>query len=164
MGKPPLSKAAALSIPGLIGGKGGMGMTLGQVLTRIGTERPGESGEGELIRWLSQLDGKWFTEVVLTHVQEETAAFAGYTTETDRETVLLIAPPYDEVYMPYLYAMIDQRLGEIERYNNDAILFIQGWTEARKSYHQRVMPLEKSWVRGLFRQDRKNAGENPLNL
>ena len=63
---------------------------------------------------------------------------------------LLIAPPYDEVYIHFLYMQTDQRLGEIDRYNNDAALYNQGMLEARQAYNREHMPLQGSRLRNIF--------------
>lgn len=136
-------------------------MTIGEVLERVQAERPGESGEAELIRWLSQLDGRWRREMLETHAPGVSGAFAGYTPSTAQTTALLIAPPFDEVYMHYLYAQIDQRLGEIDRYLNDAQLFNALWEEAEKSYHSSHLPLEKHRLRG-YRPGSVRRGSDPL--
>lgn len=70
----------------------------------IGANRqrtPGESTEEEKLRWLSQVDGQWYREMVLTHEGAEETTFAPYTTDGDKSVALLIAPPYDEVYIPF---------------------------------------------------------------
>ena len=125
-------------------------MTLAEVLERIDRERPGESTEEEKLRWLSQVDGQWYREMVLTHEGAEETTFAPYTTDGDKSVALLIAPPYDEVYIHFLYMQIDQRLGEIDRYNNDAALYNQGMLEARQAYNREHMPLQGSSLRNIF--------------
>ena len=125
-------------------------MTLAEVLERIDRERPGESTEEEKLRWLSQVDGQWYREMVLTHEGAEETTFAPYTTDGDKSVALLIAPPYDEVYIHFLYMQTDQRLGEIDRYNNDAALYNQGMLEARQAYNRGHMPLQGSRLRNIF--------------
>ena len=122
-------------------------MTLAEVLERIDRERPGESTEEEKLRWLSQVDGQWYREMVLTHEGAEETTF---TTDGDKSVALLIAPPYDEVYIHFLYMQTDQRLGEIDRYNNDAALYNQGMLEARQAYNREHMPLQGSRLRNIF--------------
>lgn len=125
-------------------------MTLAEVLERIDRERPGESTEEEKLRWLSQVDGQWYREMVRTHEGAEETTFAPYTTDGDKSAALLIAPPYDEVYIHFLYMQTDQRLGEIDRYNNDAALYNQGMLEARQAYNREHMPLQKHSLRNIL--------------
>jgi len=56
--------------------------------------------------------------------------------ETEDEQVLLIPAPDDEVYIYWLYSKIDMRLGEIARYNNDAMLFNAAWDAAAKRWNR----------------------------
>lgn len=181
-------------------------MTLDEVIGRVEEDRPGEAEKGEMVRWLSQLDARWQTEVIDTHERgpddhrrpynhfihrketirfdrppvrvlerrdgqadfskapeereraehppegedrypveppfgEVGGRFSGYSRDFDGARMLLIPPPYDEVYVYYLYAQTDQRLGEIERYNNDAALFNNAWAEAVRWYNRNHMPL-----------------------
>lgn len=137
-------------------------MTVAEVLERIDRERPGESTEEEKLRWLSQVDGQWYREVTRTHEGAEDVSFAPYTA-ADKSAALLIAPPYDEVYIHFLYMQIDQRLGEIDRYNNDAALYNQGMLEARQAYNREHMPLQRHSLRN-YMPDRALGRdvENPL--
>ena len=96
------------------------------------------------------MDGQWYREMVLTHEGAEETTFAPYTTDGDKSVALLIAPPYDEVYIHFLYMQTDQRLGEIDRYNNDAALYNQGMLEARQAYNREHMPLQGSRLRNIF--------------
>lgn len=138
-------------------------MTLREVMLRIEKDRPGESDRDEMRRWLSQLDGKWLTEIIDTHEDGEELTEKGipaydYTNDSD---TLLIAAPYDEVYIHFLYSKIDYRLGEIDRYNNSAALFNQDWLEAVKAYNRAHMPkrgMLRHIVRGVSMYPRK--GEN----
>jgi hypothetical protein len=66
-----------------------------------------------------------------------TAAYAAAQAAAEEEdTVLLIQHPDDEVYIYWLYSKIDQRLGEIARYNNDAMLFNAAWDAAAKRWNR----------------------------
>ena len=137
-------------------------MTTLEVIGRVERDRPGESTREELLRWLAQLDGKWYEQVVLTHEGAEGVEKPEkYTFE--EEAKLLIPSPYDEVYIHYLYSKIDYRLGEIERYDNSAALFNNEWQEARKAYHRAHKPLRTVidhvvYGRGVLR------GDDPLNM
>ena len=59
---------------------------------------------------------------------------------TEASTSLLIPPPDDEVYIYWLYAHIDMRLGELDRYNNDAVMYNNEWLQAAKRYNRSHMP------------------------
>ena len=124
-------------------------MTAAEALARIDRERPGESTEAEKLTWLSQLDGQWKREVAAAHEGGEDVVFTPYTAD-NKGSELLIQPPYDEVYIYFLAMQIDQRLGEIDRYNNDAALYNQAMLEARQAYNREHMPLQRASLRRIF--------------
>ena len=124
-------------------------MTIGQAMETAQRERPGEATEADMLRWLSQLDAQWFQDVVMRHEHEAGASFAGYTAETARDTALLIPVRWEEIYIHYLFAMTDQKLGEVERYQNDAALFNQGLTEAQAEEACRTLGYEPKAIRKL---------------
>lgn len=271
-------------------------MTITEVLTRVKKDRPGESSDAEMIRWLSQLDKRWVDEVILTHEIETdmgipftpetedisqtgmtaevkgqvtrvsgsyalesqvtvweasvsltkdrryrlafdvlggsrelaedeldnifmtrdgttlvldtvtapgsittftapatdtytfslTAAGAGsvYNGWTTRVRVLrgvawenfneyssadvseelLIPSPDEEIYIHWLYAQIDYRLGEIERYNIDAQMFNTRWDAAAKRYNRQHMPLGNIIHHVAYGRPARWLGdEDPLN-
>lgn len=116
-------------------------MTLAEVLERIDRERPGESTEEEKLRWLSQVDGQWYREMVLTHGGAGGNDLCALHHGRGQERGAADRAAYDEVYIHFLYMQTDQRLGEIDRYNNDAALYNQGMLEARQAYNREHMPL-----------------------
>lgn len=85
--------------------------------------------------------------------------------EEEEEPSLLIQPPDDEVYIYWLYSKIDMRLGEIARYNNDAMMFNAAWSEAAKRYNRTHMPKGRNLrhvVYGKFPVPRPPV-DDPLN-
>ena len=116
-------------------------MTLGDVLQRVQRDRPGEVTEDEMCAWITQLDVRFYQEQVLRHEGGDQVAQPAYTAQTSRETQLLIPCPWDEVYIHHLYACVDYRLGEIDRYNNSAALFTEAWSDACRAWRRTHMPL-----------------------
>lgn len=91
--------------------------------------------------------------------------FFGYDSDTPDTTELLIHSPDDEVYIYWLYSKIDVRLGEIARYNNDAMMFNAAWSEAAKRYNRTHMPKGRNLrhvVYGTFPVPRPPV-DDPLN-
>lgn len=82
--------------------------------------RPNDLELEDQLRWLSELDGKIMTEVMLLDASE---TFAVRYTEEDMQKELLVGFPYDKIYVPYLMAMIDFANGEYDRYQNDKAIF-----------------------------------------
>lgn len=137
-------------------------MTTLEVVERVERDRPGEATRGELMRWLSQLDGRWYEQVVLTHEGSEGVEEPGMYADGE-EKALLISSPYDEVYIHYLYSMIDYRLGEIDRYDNSAALFHDSWMDARKAYHRAHKP-KRTVIDHVVYGYGVQRGDDPLNM
>lgn len=67
--------------------------------------------EALLLRWLGELEGRITCELISCFKTAEPEAVGG-------DTVLLVPPPYDELYRVWLEMKIDAASEEIERYNN----------------------------------------------
>lgn len=139
-------------------------MTITQAIELVDGLTPNQYEWEEKVRWLSELDGIAYTEVILTHEwpereRPERAEFLGktpgrcerlmhprrgwrpYTPDTDPDgTVLLIAPPYDEVYRWYLDMKIAETNGEADRYNASAASYNQYYTAWAGWVNRNFMP------------------------
>lgn len=124
-------------------------MTIAECIGRVDSVKPNQYSTEEKVRWLSYLDGSIRKEIIERHElpvvetpeTEETATeFTGYS--TDRLTDILIAPfPYDELYVAYLKAKIDEENGETAKYNNSASTFNGLLQDFQRAYHREHMPL-----------------------
>ena len=90
--------------------------TVKQVLEQVDAMLPNQYTTAEKRRWLLQAEG--FVE---TEVPPE---------DTGEDTVLLVQPPYDELYRHYVEAQIHYANGEMERYNNACA----AWNNALLTY------------------------------
>lgn len=117
-------------------------MTIQSALDMIAELKPHQIPEETMIGWLSQLDARIFAEILQTHAPDARMpdAFAGYTTQTDRDTQLLIAAPYDEIYRFYLEMQIDLADMEMDKYNNSMALYNNAWGEFARMWHRSHMP------------------------
>lgn len=107
--------------------------------------RPNGIGAEEKARWLSQIDGRLLKELYALYDGEE-KEMPLYTPEGEEE--LLAPAPYDELYVYGLCARYDFTMGEIERYNMDAMLFDETW-RGLAGYLQSVFtPKQKNRVQG----------------
>lgn len=66
-----------------------------------------------------------------------------YTIEEASETTLLAEFPYDELYVAYLEAKIDEYNQETARYNNSSTKFNNLYTEYCSWYNRLHMPIER---------------------
>ena len=124
-------------------------MTIAQVLQRVDDLKPNQLSAEQKIEWLSQLDRKYFEEIIKTHEKDQGTpdSFAGYENETDQNTMLLIQDPYSEVYQWYLYMQIDLANQEMDKYNNSLALYETAWGANARRYNREHMPIQraKTW-------------------
>lgn len=115
-------------------------MTITQAIETVDRLRPNQFSEEDKLRWLSELDGAVYQEVLTQH---ETAVepFAGYDAQTALdETQLIIGWPYDEIYRWYLEMKMDDANGELVRYNNSAAKYNTYYQALQNAYNRAHMP------------------------
>lgn len=97
------------------------------------TELPDEL----FISWLSSHDGQVWENTIRNYANPGTKPV--YDEETDTEaTFLLIPDPYDDIYIDYLVMRIDLAHHDIERYNNEAVVYAakrQEWANLYNRQH-----------------------------
>ena len=72
--------------------------------------------------------------------QREKLVFRGYT-EADRDTELIAGEPYDEMYIFWLSAQIDQNNMEILSFNNANAMFEATYSAFRNAFNRSHRPL-----------------------
>lgn len=90
--------------------------TVKQVLEQVDAMLPNQYTTAEKRRWLLQAEGFVVREVHQPHAGGEEAQVPPE--DAGEDTVLLVQPPYDELYRHYVEAQIHYANGEMERYNN----------------------------------------------
>ena len=123
-------------------------MTIIEAINRVDTLFQNTYSQEDKVQWLSRVD--WMVKRhILDNHDGETAAFSGYTPETDLETVLLIPEPYDEAYIRWLEAQIAYTNGEYKKYNN-AITNFNTAFDAYKAFYIRTHKPVSHGSRFLF--------------
>lgn len=115
-------------------------MKIIEAITQIDNLKHNTYSQNDKVQWLSRLDSNVKRLVIDTHEGGEEVRFSGYTAETDPNTVLLVEEPFDEVYLRYLEMQIDYANGEIEKYNNSAMLYNEAWLAFQNYYNRTHMP------------------------
>ena len=137
-------------------------MNIQECINRVDSVKPNQYSIEDKVRWLSYLDGSIQKEIFDRYEQppeeketqiiiiygstttteettEEVTEFTGYS--PDRLTDELLVPfPYDELYVAYLKAKIDEENGETAKYNNSAATFNGMLQDFHKAYHRDHMP------------------------
>ncbi len=101
-------------------------MTLSDAIENFDREHPNSCPFNLKLQWISQLDHKIYGEILVPRGYSE---FNGYSLETPQDTVLAAPDAYGELYGYYLKMNIDLRNGEIDRFNNTALLFNRAYKE-----------------------------------
>ena len=135
-------------------------MKISDILAKVDELKPTTFDDNTKIDWLSELDGRIFNTVIMTHVHdliktivvdEETGeereelvepTFTAYTSE-DQE--LILDDIYADVYRHYLYAMMEYATGETERYQNSMLMFNSKYQEFCNWYNSTHLPIQKPY-------------------
>lgn len=121
-------------------------MTINKIIDLVDAQKPNAYEEKTKIAWLDKLDRTAFQEIISTH-EEGDESFEGYDEDTDGETELLIPDEYQNVYLYWMYAMIDFANQEIQRYTNSMIMFNNEYAQFGNWYNRTHMP-KQTWIKG----------------
>lgn len=117
-------------------------MTIQEAITIIDQRKPSAYSTDDKVRWLSTLDGRVYEEIIKQHDNYEEDGdnpFSGYTA-SDLTEEMLIAYPYEDIYIDWLTAQIDLANADIGRYNNAIIAFNTQYTDYSNWYRRNHMP------------------------
>ncbi len=117
-------------------------MTISEILAEVDEIKPNTYDDNIKIKWLSELDGKVFNELVTTHEHEDDIEFKGYT-EADIDEELLIPFPYTDTYRNWLFAMIDYSNGETDRFSNSMVMFNNAYSTYAKYFNSTNKPIQQ---------------------
>lgn len=84
------------------------------------------------LRWLEELDGRIYGEILSSH--------EGYENFEIPKTELIAPAPYDEMYIYWLFMKMDYMNGETERFNNDALMHNTAWLNYANHINRTCMP------------------------
>ncbi len=119
-------------------------MTISQAITMADELKPNMMSDVAKIRFLNEVEGKVFLEILMKHEHEEGAECPAYDENTDQTTELLVQPPYDMLYVYWIIAQIDHLNMEMEKYNNDRLLFEDAWNNFSDYWTREHMPTTAS--------------------
>lgn len=115
-------------------------MTIQEAIDQVNDLKPNYYSSEHKVRWLSRLDTQIRKEIIDTHEDAPEEDFAGYDSQTNTNTELLVPEPYDEVYIHWLSAQIDMNNAEYEKFNNDNALFAAAYNAYASAYNREHMP------------------------
>ena len=120
-------------------------MRVNEAIEILDKLRPNQYKIPQKLRWLSDLDGKIFEDVYLTHTDNKLNSFKSYTKD-DMDKELLIPEPYTEIYEHYLSAQVYYNNNEMARYSNSMIMYNNALAEFEAWYNRKHMPVSKTRI------------------
>ena len=118
-------------------------MTIQEALDQIDELKVNTYETHQKIRWLSDLDGKVWHEIIMAHEGvPQGMVFEGYDANTPPDTVLLAPGPYAEIYKHWLAAQIDDNNRDTQEYNKSMIRYNQARKDLEDYWTRTHMPLQ----------------------
>lgn len=121
----------------------GGAMTINEAIERVNALKYNQYSDEDKIIWLDRLDRSVMDQIIGTHEGAEEITFSGYTADTDRNTVLLVPAPYDEMYIRWLEAQIDYQNEEYDLYNVSITLYNNLFSYYSAVYNRDHMPIQR---------------------
>ena len=119
-------------------------MTINGIIDALDARKPNAYEQATKIDWLDKLDRMVYREVLETH-EGGPESFDGYTEATDGETELLIPDEYKDVYIYWLWAMVDFANQEMQRYANSMTMFNTAYAEFGNWWNRTHEPKTARW-------------------
>ena len=113
-------------------------MTLSQVISSVDEIKPNSFSNDTKTAWINEIEGMVQTEVFLFAPVE----IIQYDYLANKDTELLVAPPHDKLYKPYLEARIDYANGEYNKYQNTMQMFNSFYSEFMRFFAERFAPAD----------------------
>lgn len=110
-----------------------------EIIDRVDLMEPNDYSPEQKLRWLSDLDGKIFCEVILTHEGAKLDVLPEY--QTGQEQLIVAAPYGTDMYYYYLQAMIASENAENARYAKRMTQFNNAYQQFCNWYNRTHMPL-----------------------
>lgn len=95
--------------------------TIKEIIERVDENKPNAFSTQTKMAWLSQLDGKIATDVLLMNIVEIRQLEYKYPECLNHQP--LVTYPHEEIYDLWLKAMIDYEDGEYDKYANSMAMF-----------------------------------------
>lgn len=133
-------------------------MKIKEAIARFDTLYPNAFSHSDKISWLSELDGKIFSEIISLY-ENAPPYFTGYTSSASDSTELLVPFPDDDIYIKFMCLKTDLINSDIRRFNNSAMLFNSAFTSLANTYNRTHTYKQKNRI--TFGGD-NNAASCPL--
>lgn len=116
-------------------------MIIAEAIAQLDELKHNTYSYADKVAWLSKVDGMIKRHIIDTHEGGSAVTFAGYTPETDPQTVLLAPEPFAEMYIRFMEAQIDYHNGEYGKYNQSILMFKAEYNGYERWYNRNYMPI-----------------------
>ncbi len=110
-------------------------MNISEAIARFDTLYPNAFSHSEKLLWLSELDGRIYSEIISLY-KNAPETFSGYTVTTNGNTELLVPFPHDDIYIKFMCLKTDLINSDIKRFNNSAKLFNLAFNSFANEYNR----------------------------
>lgn len=119
-------------------------MTISEAIDLLDVLKANKYTDEQKRRWLTELDGQIFKEIVQTHEADAAMpeTFDGYDMDTPGTQELLVPSPYSDIYMHFLAMKVDLYNAEIINFNNNQQLFNLAYDTYAQAYNRTHMPVQ----------------------
>lgn len=118
-------------------------MTLQKLLDIIDEMKPNTMTQAEKVGFISEIEGKIHTEIIMRHAHEESQeTMPTYDGSTALSTEVLIDAPYHMVYVYWVLSKLDEQYREWDEFNNHRALFDAAYKELAEHWTSTHMPIQ----------------------
>lgn len=117
-------------------------MTISELIERADAVKPNAFDNYAKTGWINEAEGLVQTEIFLFADEE----IIVYDYDEDKDKELLVKPPHDKLYLPYLAAMIDFYNGEYNKYQNTMQMFNNHFGEFMRWFALRYRPADFDYI------------------
>lgn len=118
-----------------------------EAITQLQAVKENQYDDETIIRWLSDLDGIIYEEIIKWHEETDEITHGPYDPDTDMDTVLMVPDPYSDVYIKYLSAQVDYYNAELARYNNSMVMYNMALSSFADWYNRNHSPKHDKIIR-----------------
>lgn len=115
-------------------------MRINEAISELRSLKPNQYSDETLLRWLSDLDGQIYEEVLKNAEDAPFPPLLPYKIQEDMDKELLAPFPHEGLYISYLGMQVDFHNGEYTRYNNGMVMFNLAYQMFADAWTRNHMP------------------------
>ena len=116
-------------------------ITLSKRMASVDKNKANAYSEEQKTEWVNKIEGMIQLEIQGKGIDE----LIRYYWDNDKGTELIVPYPYTDIYIYYLYAMIDYENREIGSYNNNMSMFNEAYSQY-EAYYKRQNPKSTQFI------------------